>query len=148
MPSVSTTFTKNYYQVLGLETPTTSTNASAGNINDADLRAKYRAALIAAHPDKNHATNDSTTNACRILKGNGQAYTVDDVKQAYATLCDVTRRRDYNIWLQRALISGTLSSSHSHSNVTETPGTDFVLGLELLDLNDFEEGRCLSGFNS
>jgi diphthamide biosynthesis protein 4 len=112
-------YTKNYYQILGLEErPSNHSNP----ISASQIRTAYRSALLAAHPDK--ATQQS-----RAKEG----HTVDDVKEALAVLSDTQRRREYDRWLaqNRDALSG-------QGNTGDKRGEDFILGLELLDLSDFD----------
>ncbi|KAF1836574.1 hypothetical protein BDW02DRAFT_493230 [Decorospora gaudefroyi] len=111
------TYTRNYYHILGLKAPdwnfTKQTNA-------ADLRRAYKVALLAAHPDKT-AQKKGT-------------WTVDDVKEAYTILADSQRRAEYDNYLLHN--RDTLGSSQTIP--AQVPSSDFILGLELLDLSDFD----------
>ncbi|CAO2648940.1 Nn.00g098890.m01.CDS01 [Neocucurbitaria sp. VM-36] len=122
-------YTKNYYHVLGLEAPSWGSKERLAAI---EVRRAYKIALLAAHPDKNSATPRQTK----------AAYTVDDVKEAYKTLADSKSKADYDNWLLhngdtlRSSSSSPLSSSIPHHHAQQ-PNSDFILGLELLDLSDF-----------
>lgn len=124
-------YTKNYYHILGLEGPSWGSKERLAAI---EVRRAYKLALLAAHPDKNSATPRRTTKA---------AYTVDDVKEAYKTLADAKSKADYDNWLLhngdtlRSSSSSPLSSSIPHHHAQQ-PNSDFILGLELLDLSDFD----------
>ena len=139
-------FTQNYYLVLRLP-------ASAPQSPDwkPTLRRAYKAALLNAHPDKRAAERKqppSTGSSGSYNNGNGvdeenQAYTVDDVKEALAVLSDEKRRAEFERWLRtahtqtRATGGGTDASGDAQGRGGAV-GEDFVLGLELLDLSDFE----------
>lgn len=75
-----------------------------------------------AHPDKAAAKRAS-----------GRAYTVDDVKQAYAELQDEEGRKAYDAWLAIQYTSAPGTGVGANPN-----DEDFLLGLEVLDLSDFE----------
>ncbi|OAL53249.1 hypothetical protein IQ07DRAFT_597576 [Pyrenochaeta sp. DS3sAY3a] len=129
-------YTKNYYHILNLPAPSWgSSTRSHPPLTVAALRRAYKTALLAAHPDK------SSTPPGREA-GAHSAYTVDDVKEAYAVLAKPGSRAEYDEWVvrnwgvaggerghNRAVGMDTQSLSFSH---------DFVLGLEVLDLGDFE----------
>ncbi|KAF1845775.1 uncharacterized protein K460DRAFT_284360 [Cucurbitaria berberidis CBS 394.84] len=118
-------YTKNYYHILGLEAPSWGTKDQGPAV---EVRRAYKIALLTAHPDKTRAATPKTK----------AAYTVDDVKEAYMVLADRTRKAEYDNWL---LHNGdTLHSSLplSTSSHLREPSTDFILGLELLDLSDFD----------
>jgi diphthamide biosynthesis protein 4 len=110
-------YSRDYYSILGLHAPQPGSNQDTST---ADVRRAYKLALLAAHPDKQ----------------TGQArsqYTVDEVKEAYTTLTDNERRRDYDNWLLRnpQIIS-------TGSRTIDAPSSEFILGLETLDLSDFD----------
>lgn len=122
-------YAKNYYHILGLSVPRPS--APPPQPRGADLRRAYRNALLAAHPDKKSAS-------AATVHG---SYSVDDVKEAYTVLDDARARADYDNWILRnphilATTSGTAADKNSGAH---TLSQDFILGLELLDLSDFEE---------
>ncbi|KAH6612682.1 CSL zinc finger-domain-containing protein [Boeremia exigua] len=122
-------YTKNYYHVLGLSVP--SPGSPGPRSKTSDLRRAYRNALLAAHPDKKGAST---------AKGDG-TYSVDDVKEAYMVLDDPKQRADYDNWALRnphVLSTGT-GTSADKSGGGQILSQDFILGLELLDLSDFEE---------
>lgn len=118
-------YTTNYYHILGLSVP--SLGSPSPKPKTAELRRAYRNALLAAHPDKK-STSVATKN---------RAYSVDDVKEAYMVLDDARRRADYDNWVLRN--PHILSSTATKNGVGHTLSQDFILGLELLDLSDFEE---------
>jgi len=128
-------YTKDFYHVLGLEAPGWNGSSTKAQ-STANLRRGYKIALLAAHPDKqNSATTDTEKKMTRGEKGGeGGGYTVDDVKEAYTILTDPKSRADYDNWLlQNRDMLGSSRSSHSAS----LPSSDFILGLELVDLSDF-----------
>ena len=110
-------YTKNYYHILGL-----GATGSGTPISSAELRRAYRKALLAAHPDK------QTVGA----KG---LHSVDDVKEAYLVLDDPKTRAEYDNWVLRN--PHVLETDAKQGG--QTLSQDFILGLELLDLSDFEE---------
>ncbi|KAJ4408083.1 Diphthamide biosynthesis protein 4 [Didymella pomorum] len=122
-------YTKNYYHILGLSAPSTG-NPSA-RPQSAELRRAYRNALLKAHPDKQSATRAGE----RTLRG----YTVDDVKEAYRVLDDARTRDEYENWVLRN--PHVLQSTRDDGGGEVTLSADFVLGLDVLDLSDFEEGE-------
>ncbi|KAF2630870.1 hypothetical protein BU25DRAFT_488991 [Macroventuria anomochaeta] len=123
-------YTKNYYHILGLRVP--GPGSPAPRPKAPDLRRAYRNALLAAHPDKQGQG-----------AGANGLYSVDDVKEAYRVLDDEKRRREYDGWVLRN--PHILNTHGVHSKIGrgdgggQTLNQDFILGLELLDLGDFEE---------
>ncbi|KAJ4984460.1 CSL zinc finger [Stagonosporopsis vannaccii] len=129
-------YTKNYYHILGLDTP--NPGSSSPRPKGADLRRAYRNALLAAHPDKKGA-GAATTNG---------SYSVDDVKEAYTVLDDTRARTDYDNWvLRNPHIISASTGTGVDKNGAHTLSQDFILGLELLDLSDFDEqdGEAVEG---
>ncbi|EFQ86561.1 hypothetical protein CFE70_005754 [Pyrenophora teres f. teres 0-1] len=126
-------YTKDFYHILGLEAPHWNNSIKAQST--ADLRRGYKIALLAAHPDKQ---SSGTTDAVKkTTRGGDEGYTVDDVKEAYNILSDPKSRADYDNWLlhNRDTLRSSRSSLHTASLL---PSSDFILGLELLDLSDFD----------
>ena len=130
-------YTKNYYHTLGLSAPspgsttTTSSSSSSSSFRpkSADLRRAYRNALLAAHPDKSAG-------------GVRGAHSVDDVKEAYGVLDDAARRAEYDNWVLRnghVLATGGGAGAEEAGKQGGGLSRDFVLGLEVLDLSDFED---------
>jgi diphthamide biosynthesis protein 4 len=121
-------YTKNYYHILGLSAP--SSGSPAPRPKGADLRRAYRKALLAAHPDKQSA-------------GAEGLHSVDDVKEAYIVLDDAKTRAEYDNWVLRNPHILSTSSIHMKGGVGAGSGQgmteDFILGLDVLDLSDFEE---------
>ncbi|KAH8731438.1 diphthamide biosynthesis protein 4 [Phaeosphaeriaceae sp. PMI808] len=113
-------YTKDYYDILGLRAPTPG---SSYEIPSAEVRRAYKLALLATHPDKN-TTSPS-------------GHSVDQVKEAYTILSDSQCRAEYNNFLLR---NPHMVSSSSQKLQQQPPALlhDFVLGLELLDLSDFD----------
>jgi diphthamide biosynthesis protein 4 len=129
-------YTKDYYHILQLPAPGWT---SKQQTTSADLRRAYKVALLAAHPDK--------ASAVAATPKTKAAYTVDDVKEAYATLANATTKSEYDGWFLRhgdSLAPTAMMNVHGHRNTdtnvhTNTqPSSDFILGLELLDLGDFD----------
>ncbi|EUC30163.1 hypothetical protein COCCADRAFT_104582 [Bipolaris zeicola 26-R-13] len=137
-------YTKDYYHILSLDAPgwrqptnqANKTTAAAA----ADLRRAYKVALLAAHPDKKKQDGIPTTTTTKTKK---PVYTVDDVKEAYTILADPKTRAEYDTWFLHN--RHTLPSDSSDSSVSsmweqaQATSQDFILGLELVDLSDFEE---------
>jgi diphthamide biosynthesis protein 4 len=127
-------YTQDYYHVLGISSPRAITTASTPALSPHVLRSKYREALLRAHPDKQPLPAPGKVPPTRKNTASGidteTSYTVDDVRKAFAVLSDETKKREYDIWLR---------SSVSH--VARKQDEDFVLGLEILDLSDFDEVR-------
>ncbi|KAJ4301283.1 Diphthamide biosynthesis protein 4 [Kalmusia sp. IMI 367209] len=132
-------FTKDYYAILNLAPPSSSSSPSPADppLQDA-LRKAYKAALLSAHPDK------SSTRAQQQQQqqpGPDYAYTVDDVKEALAVLSDPGRRAEYERWwVLREEGKRMRDGGGDGGGGDGGLGTDFVLGLEALDLSDFEAG--------
>ncbi|KAH7077302.1 diphthamide biosynthesis protein 4 [Paraphoma chrysanthemicola] len=117
--------TKDYYAILGLSAPHT-TSANTHITSPADIRRAYKLALLAAHPDKNTGSTSS------------QSYTVDDVKHAYTILADAKTRLEYDAWV-RANPGVVVGGGGGGVGVGEGfMSSEFVLGLEVLDLSDFD----------
>lgn len=132
----------NHYSVLGL-----SPSAAQSPSFQKELRRAYKVALLGAHPDKKRSTGttDGAQNAdgagatanereTEREKGKEASCTVDDVKEALAVLSDSTRRAEFERWLR---VSG---KGEGGSEDGGKKGEDFWLGLESLDLSDFEAG--------
>lgn len=115
-------YTKDYYSILGLAAP--NPNSNSQSTSTADLRRAYKFALLAAHPDKNTGANTSA-----------RSYTVDEVKEAYTVLANANHKAEYDNWLLR---HPNAVQSHGEQIHIQAPSSDFVLGLELLDLSDFD----------
>lgn len=112
-------YTKDYYATLNL-----AASFSSSDISSQDLRRAYKLALLSAHPDKNN--NASSTQ---------QQHTIDQIKEAYAVLSDAGRKAEYDNYLRlHPEIIGNSSAVGSNGEVTN----DFLLGLEVLDLSDFD----------
>ena len=114
-------YTKDYYSILGLNAPSP---ASSGPNSMAEIRRAYKLALLAAHPDKQSA----------VAPGQARGYTVDEVKEAYTILADQKSRVEYNDWILR----NPNIMQRGQGQGLQAPSSDFVLGLELLDLSDFD----------
>ncbi|KAL5122001.1 Diphthamide biosynthesis protein 4 [Pleosporales sp. CAS-2024a] len=123
--------TTNYYAILSLPLPSSSSAPPSAMT----LRRAYKLALLAAHPDKQ-------TGQPR------RSHTIDQVKQAYAVLSDDGARREYDSWL--TLHPPQLVAAPNMVGVSSVVGgeegvekgffhvDEFVLGLEVLDLSDFD----------
>jgi diphthamide biosynthesis protein 4 len=124
-------YTKNYYTILGLAP------LSSHSTTPAAIRAAYRTALLAAHPDK------ATAKAKAKAKGDtsASAYTVDDVKEAHAVLSVPQARAEYDSWLalNPAVLRGAAGVGGGAAGGGGKAADEFVLGLEVLDLSDFVE---------
>ncbi|PSN60513.1 hypothetical protein BS50DRAFT_451313, partial [Corynespora cassiicola Philippines] len=156
-------YTKNHYHVLGLPLPVGKPAQQNTAASQADVKTAYRRALLAAHPDK--ASNQTGAAAAKPRLDSRTAtatatapyaYTIDDVKEAYTVLGDASSKRAFDAFLKRHFDEGVLRYGDGEVGVSEAfggsggggkaaadgkTGTDFVLGLELLDLSDFVEGE-------
>jgi diphthamide biosynthesis protein 4 len=136
-------YTKNYYAILGLDT--TSLSPAISNIHiytQSEIRAHYKKALFKAHPDTTpHPSHMSHPKPNPKSKLGGDAWTVDDVKEAYMILGDEGRKKEYDIWLKESgwknLHSDNQSAQEDGVNREAKWTEDFILGLEILDLSDF-----------
>lgn len=161
------TYTKNYYAILALDPHTYAHAHATTTQHDADantdtkdaLKKAYRRALLCAHPDKasippppttvrSGDTSTATISAdgrerrdARDGSGGGGFYTVDDVKEAYNVLSDGKRKAEYDAWFAGQRRFGAEGIARGGSG-----GGDGVvlLGLEVLDLEDFECGPATS----
>jgi diphthamide biosynthesis protein 4 len=111
-------YTKDYYSILGLNV---QSHGPSKQIPTADLRRAYKLALLSAHPDKT-STQQS------------QPHTVDDVKEAYTTLSSPASKASYDNYI---LQNPGILISNATTNL-QPPSSDFILGLEVLDLSDFD----------
>lgn len=134
-------YTKDYYHILSLEAPAWGAAAAAAarqNNTTVDLRRAYKIALLAAHPDKKAKAEKEERQG--VATG---GYTVDDVKEAYTVLANSKTRIEYENWFLRngdtlRSRSSSLGGLDGGRGREEGPSSDFILGLELLDLSDFE----------
>jgi diphthamide biosynthesis protein 4 len=113
-------YTKDYYSILGLDAQSSSQTSTA------DIRRAYKLALLAAHPDKNLGAAQQQQQA--------QPHTIDTVREAYNILSTPSTKAEYDNYL---LHHPTLTAS-SHASTLPPPSSDFILGLEVLDLSDFD----------
>lgn len=134
-------YTKNYYHILGLNThnpASTSASTRRAGVDRVELRRAYRSALLLAHPDKKGANTPDATSV----------HSVDDVKEAYRVLDCAKSRAEYDNWVLRHPGVLDVASGAGGNNGNDIGGgaggglsQDFILGLELLDLSDFEESE-------
>lgn len=92
----------NFYEILNL--------SEHADLRPQDVKAAYKKALLAHHPDKKGESNSSRL-------------TVDDIALAYKVLSDISLKRDYDQELQLA------RSQNSKPTIFHT-------GLETADLDD------------
>lgn len=112
-------YTKDYYATLNLPASSYSEHTSQ------DLRRAYKLSLLAAHPDK----NNNTTSAQQAQ------HTIDQIKEAYAVLSDEGRKAEYDGYLRlHPELIGQSSGLAGRNEISN----DFILGLEVLDLSDFD----------
>jgi diphthamide biosynthesis protein 4 len=136
-------YTKDYYRVLDLPSPQSLTTSTSSSALDPDvLRSKYREALLRAHPDKQSPARRPqtphpapSTGRTNQLPNPPYPYTVDDVREAFAVLSDAAKRREYHAWLRATATTAAAAAAAAAVKTDE----DFILGLEVLDLSDFEE---------
>jgi diphthamide biosynthesis protein 4 len=117
----SMAYTKNYYTILGLEAPSPGPPSDPSSTAQ-QVRRAYKLALLATHPDRAAAQG---------------TYTVDDVKEAYAILSNPQSRAEYNEWVLRHPGEMT-EQGRRQGGTAPSLSSDFLLGLELLDLSDFD----------
>ena len=127
-------YMKNYYHVLGLSAP--STSPPNARPKSAELRRAYRIALLKAHPDKKSASSP--------INQSPRSYTVDDVKEAYCVLDDPASRTEFDNWVLRNP-HVLHASAGARDEGVQALSADFVLGLDVLDLSDFEERGGVEG---
>ncbi|KAF2684946.1 hypothetical protein K458DRAFT_301471 [Lentithecium fluviatile CBS 122367] len=137
-----TSYTKDYYHILGLEAPKYrpgagslfSRSSTTWSVETDKVRKAYRKALLGAHPDKSNASlGTARQNPAELGK-----YTVDDVKEAFAVLGDEGKREEYERWWTRD--GAGREGGAGEGGLME----DFVLGLEVLDLGDFETTEIIT----
>jgi diphthamide biosynthesis protein 4 len=116
-------YTKDYYSILALSP---QTHGPSAQISTADLRRAYKLALLSAHPDK---VTSSTSQSQQ------PAHTVDDVKEAYSILSSPSEKAKYDNWVLAN--PGILVGGNGDVGERRING-DFLLGLEVLDLSDFD----------
>ncbi|KAJ4343960.1 hypothetical protein N0V95_006476, partial [Ascochyta clinopodiicola] len=132
-------YTKDYYHILGLSAPSPGSQSSRHSA--AELRRAYRNALLAAHPDKKTTTATATGTA---TSKSTRVHSVDDVREAYRVLESPASKSQYDNWLLRnphVLATGSQGDKNGGGGgaATQTLSQDFILGLEVLDLSDFQE---------
>ncbi|KAF2108943.1 hypothetical protein BDV96DRAFT_503305 [Lophiotrema nucula] len=127
------TYKKNYYAILGLETPTWRTSTP---LDPHMLKMAYRSMLLCTHPDKSRSRR-YTEDEGGDEEAYESKYTVDDVKEAYQILAKKEVRGEYDKWLAATYEAGEAFSS-STPDAAKKEDDGFVLGLEVLDLSDFE----------
>lgn len=125
----------DYYQILGLPFPSSSSSPSKQQIKLA-----YHKALLRHHPDKSRAIAQETlaksdssmlsaaSSLARTVDSNRQkTYTIDEITTAYKTLSTPSLRAEYD----RALrLDRAKASQHRET------GDVFHTGLEVVDLED------------
>ncbi|EMD90954.1 hypothetical protein COCC4DRAFT_31825 [Bipolaris maydis ATCC 48331] len=132
-------YTKDYYHILSLDAPGWRQPANQANKTAADLRRAYKIALLAAHPDKKKQNGIAP-----MTTKTKPTYTVDDVKEAYTILADPKTRAEYDTWFlhnRHTLRSSTTTTNMATSAQEQALASseDFILGLELVDLSDFDQ---------
>ena len=119
------------------------------------VKKAYHRALLTHHPDKanvnqQQSSSDDGSSAKPAESKRSPpkiTYTVDQIQEAYTTLSDTRKRKDYN----RSLLfssSASSSSSRQHQqtqNFTFSTTRSFQTGLEVVDLDDvdFDERKGL-----
>lgn len=110
-------YTKDYYATLNLSASSSSEHTSQ------DLRRAYKLALLSAHPDKNNTSQQ-------------QQHTIDQIKEAYSVLSDASTRAEYDTYLR--LHPEIIGKGELGIGARGEVSSDFILGLEVLDLSDFD----------
>ncbi|KAL6163957.1 hypothetical protein ACJQWK_09635 [Exserohilum turcicum] len=158
-------YTKDYYRILSLDRP--SWRPAKQSTTTADVRRAYKAALLSAHPDKQQQQQQRCGDDNNGRTKSKPRYTVDDIKEAYTILADAKTRADYDTWFlhnyndnyndnynhnhnhnhnRRQRHGDTLGCCRRNSGGHEdddddddahTLSSDFILGLEVLDLSEF-----------
>lgn len=112
------------------------------------VKKAYHRALLTHHPDKNQkqssSSDDGSSSSTKPAESKKSppkiTYTVDQIQEAYTTLSDTRKRKDYN----RSLLLSSSSSSSSSSrqqttqNFTFSTTRSFQTGLEVVDLDDVD----------
>ncbi|KAF2474543.1 uncharacterized protein BDR25DRAFT_301249 [Lindgomyces ingoldianus] len=155
--STAITYTKNYYHVLSLPSPTW--RSSTTTPSSVQIRVAYKRALFLAHPDNSRLKKQQRQRQNGDRGGREvDICTVDDVKEAYAVLGDGREKERYDKWLAERYEDGVRRYGDGEKGLEEVFGRtsvgviagmaggcetreDFVLGLEVLDLADFEAGE-------
>lgn len=134
---MSFTTSKNYYAILALPPPRWGAASHTSRADfAAELRRAYKAALLSAHPDKKRETRTDGNGGVQDKLG----YTIDDVKEAYLVLATERSRAEYDNWLVRqGDTSDSTMAGGTNGAANGNMSAEFVLGLEVLDLADFEE---------
>ncbi|KAH9878575.1 hypothetical protein IAQ61_001847 [Plenodomus lingam] len=154
--------------------PSSSSGSSSTNISTEEVRRAYKLALLNAHPDKRGAAGEHREDKRESGRQNGMGHgcdpglitqtsqsqtttrhTIDEIKEAYAHLADAQKKAEYDRWwtVQARWGGGaagaTTTTSGAGAGVDATAtnafNADFILGLEILDLADFEarpRARC------
>lgn len=115
---------KDYYEILNIP------SSSAGNlpiISKQQLKNAYHKALLKHHPDK---SSPSPTPAPGARDSN--AYTIDDITNAYKVLSDPELRAEYDRDL-------TLQRKSFNKAAGKSDDVSFHTGLEVVDLEDMTE---------
>lgn len=115
---------KNYYEILNIPS---SSGGSLPIISKQQLKNAYHKALLKYHPDKSLPSPTPAPGG----RG-GDAYTIDDITNAYKVLSDPVLRVEYDrdLILQRKSFTSAAGKSDDVSHHT---------GLEIVDLEDMNE---------
>ncbi|KUL83559.1 hypothetical protein ZTR_10564 [Talaromyces verruculosus] len=126
MPASDSVNNKDYYSILNIP------SSSAGNppiISKQQLKNAYHKALLKHHPDKSSPSPTPTP----APGGRGSnAYTIDDITNAYKVLSDPELRAEYD----RDLILQRKSFTKAAGKADDV---SFHTGLEIVDLEDMTE---------
>ena len=116
LPTTAVTLPSNhvsYYEILGVSQDCTTK----------DVKSAYHHLLLTHHPDKKAQREDGTSM-------NGNRHSIQHIQNAYRTLSDEKRRRDYDAALHTHFIKLGLTGTS-----TATLDTD---GIDRIDLSVFE----------
>ena len=96
------------------------------------MKKAFHARLLQYHPDK----QSTTSSAQDEQRGKDIPYTIDEIKEAFAILTDGHAREEWEALFARERWRMEPQSTNGRNRGGDN---EFVLGLEVLDLEDFKE---------